>query len=142
VNELIANGVEETVALGERWGCSAGRGTVFALDGDLGAGKTQLARGIARGLGYRGRVQSPSFGLVNVYEGGRLTMFHLDLYRLETEDEIRNAGLEEYLDNPDGVTVVEWASRWFAGRTADVVRVLMETTGEDERRILHDHVGD
>lgn len=140
--EVITNGVEETVALGERWGQAAEQGTVFALDGDLGSGKTQLARGIARGLGYAGRVQSPSFGLINIYEGGRLPVYHLDLYRLETVEEIRAAGLEEYLGEPDGVTVVEWAARWFAGRGDPVRRIFIETIGEDERTIQHDHPGD
>jgi tRNA threonylcarbamoyladenosine biosynthesis protein TsaE len=137
--EVCVHGVEETLVLGERWGGLASRGRVFALEGELGAGKTQLARGIARGLGYLGRVQSPSFGLINVYEGGRLTMFHLDLYRLDDSEQIRAAGLEEYLSHPDGVAVVEWASRWTSGWGGDSVRVLMETIGEDERRIVHDH---
>ena len=140
--EAVVSSVEETVALGESWGRVAERGTVFALEGDLGAGKTQLARGIARGLGYTGRVQSPSFGLINVYEGGRLPMFHIDLYRLETEEEIRGAGLEEYLHDPDGVTVVEWAARWFGEDNDHVWRVRLETLGEEERRISYDHTGD
>ena len=140
--EVIVNDVDETVRLGESWGQRAARGTVFALEGDLGAGKTQLARGIARGLGYRGRVQSPSFGLINVYEGGRLTVFHIDLYRLETAAAVCGAGLEEYLNQPDGVTVVEWASRWFGPGDREIHRVVLETTGENERRIRYDHVGD
>ena len=141
--EVIVNSVEEAVALGERWGRAAERGTVYALDGDLGAGKTQLARGIARGVGYTGRVQSPSFGLLNIYEGGRLPVYHIDLYRLETGDEITGAGLEEYLESPDGVTVVEWASRWFAADgSPHVRRVLIETIGEEERRIRYGDSGD
>jgi len=142
VVEVIVNGVEETVALGERWGRAAELGTVFALDGDLGAGKTQLARGIARGLGYTGRVQSPSFGLINIYEGGCAPVYHLDLYRLESVEEIRGAGLEEYLTEPDGVTVVEWAARWFGESDDKVRRVVIEVIGEEERRIGYDHAGD
>jgi tRNA threonylcarbamoyladenosine biosynthesis protein TsaE len=85
---------------------------VLGLSGDLGAGKTQLVKGFARGLGITERVHSPTFALVNIYTGGRLTLFHLDLYRLETRAQILAAGLEEYL-TPDGITVIEWAERWF-----------------------------
>src|ERR1051325_11471709 len=96
----------ETEALGEAWGREARSGWVIALSGDLGAGKTCLVRCIARGLGISTRVHSPTFTLVNVYSGGRLPMFHLDLYRVETREEISSAGLEEYL-RPNGVTVIE-----------------------------------
>ena len=108
----ISHSPAETEALGESWGRSATKGLVIALSGDLGAGKTQLVKGIARGLGIAARVHSPSFTLVNVYTGGRLTLFHLDLYRLETKEQILSAGIEDYLQ-PDGVVVIEWAERWF-----------------------------
>jgi tRNA threonylcarbamoyladenosine biosynthesis protein TsaE len=85
---------------------------VIGLCGDLGAGKTQLVKGLARGLGIAARVHSPTFALVNIYNGGRLTLYHLDLYRLDTREQILAAGLEEYL-KPEGVTVIEWAERWF-----------------------------
>ena len=99
------------VSLGEAWGRTATNGLVIALSGDLGAGKTQLVKGLARGIRFRfGRVHSPTFTLVNVYTGGRLTLFHLDLYRLETKEQIFSAGIEEYL-RPDGVAVIEWAER-------------------------------
>jgi tRNA threonylcarbamoyladenosine biosynthesis protein TsaE len=73
-----------------------------------------LVKGLARGLGIAARVHSPTFALVNIYNGGRLTLFHLDLYRLDTPEQIHAAGLEEYL-KPEGVTVIEWAERWFGG---------------------------
>jgi len=82
------------------------------LSGDLGAGKTQFVKGLARGLGITARVHSPTFSLVNIYAGGRLTLFHLDLYRLETRQQILAAGLTEYLE-PPGVTAIEWPERWF-----------------------------
>src|SRR5258708_8002084 len=87
---------EETAALGEAWGRTAASGLVIALSGDLGAGKTQLARGVARGLGITDRVHSPTFALVNEYRGGRLPLFHVDLSRLETTDQTIAAALEEY----------------------------------------------
>ena len=102
----------ETAALGEAWGRDAQSGLVIGLCGDLGAGKTQLVKGLARGLGCVQLVRSPTYALVNAYAGGRLPLFHLDLYRLETRDQIIAAGLDEYL-KPDGVTVIEWAERWF-----------------------------
>lgn len=108
----ISHSPEETEALGERWGRGARSGLVLALSGDLGAGKTRLVKGLARGLGITARVHSPTFTLVNIYGGGRLCLYHLDLYRLESPEQIASAGLEEYL-NPAGVTVIEWAERWF-----------------------------
>ena len=108
----ISHSAAETAALGEQWGRAAESGLVIGLSGDLGAGKTQFVKGLARGLGIAARVHSPTFALVNIYNGGRLTLFHLDLYRLDTREQIAAAGLEEYL-RPDGVTVIEWAERWF-----------------------------
>jgi tRNA threonylcarbamoyladenosine biosynthesis protein TsaE len=107
---FISHSPAETEALGEQFGRAASSGWVIALSGDLGAGKTQFVRGLARGLGISGRVHSPTFTLVNEYGGGRLTLFHLDLYRLETAEQILSAGIEEFF-NPDGAAVMEWAER-------------------------------
>jgi tRNA threonylcarbamoyladenosine biosynthesis protein TsaE len=109
---IISHSPAETAALGEAWGRDARSGLVIGLSGDLGAGKTQLVKGLARGLGSPELVRSPTFALVNAYTGGRLPLFHLDLYRLETREQIIGAGLEEYL-TPEGVAVIEWAERWF-----------------------------
>src|ERR1039458_7886299 len=108
----ISHSPAETAALGEQWGRAAESGLVIGLSGDLGAGKTQFVKGLARGLGIVARVHSPTFALVNIYSGGRLTLFHWDLYRLDSRQQIAAAGLEDYL-NPAGVTVIEWAERWF-----------------------------
>ena len=108
----ISHSPADTLALGELWGRTMQSGRVIALCGDLGAGKTQLVKGLARGLGIEERVHSPTFALVNIYSGGRLPLFHLDLYRLDSREQIIAAGLEEYL-RPAGVTVIEWAERWF-----------------------------
>ncbi len=110
---FISRSPEQTLALGAEWGREAQSGWVFALNGDLGAGKTQLVKGIAVGLGFSGRVRSPTFALIHCYEGGRLPLFHLDLYRLMSRDQVIHAGLEEYLHRPAGVAVIEWADRWF-----------------------------
>ena len=138
----ISHSPAETEALGENWGRAASKGLVIALSGDLGAGKTQLVKGLARGLGITARVHSPSFTLVNVYSGGRLTLFHLDLYRLETREQILSAGIEDYL-RPDGVAVIEWAERMTNDefRTANVRRVNIEILNETERRISYEDSG-
>ena len=136
---FISHSPEDTESLGEKFGRAAARGMVVALSGDLGAGKTQFVRGVARGLGCAGRVHSPTFTLVNEYGGGRLKLFHLDLYRLETAEQVLNAGIEEYL-SPDGMSVVEWAERLADGRwpMADLKNVKIEIIGETERIIIYD----
>ena len=142
---FISHSPAETESLGETWGRAAQRGWVIALSGELGAGKTQLVKGVARGLGIAARVHSPTFTLVNEYDGGRLRLFHLDLYRLETLEQILSAGLEEFL-SPDGVAVIEWAERLEDGRWKmedgkKYVRVKIEIAGETERRIGYDDFG-
>jgi tRNA threonylcarbamoyladenosine biosynthesis protein TsaE len=138
---FISHSPAETEALGETFGRTAQRGLVIALSGDLGAGKTQFVRGLARGLGGAGKVHSPTFTLVNEYGGGRLKLFHLDLYRLETAAQLLSAGIEEYL-SPDGVSVVEWAERIYDLRftIGDLKKVRIEIVGETERKIIYDDV--
>ena len=143
--EFISHSPAETEALGEKFGRAAQRGLVLALSGDLGAGKTQLVKGLARGLGIAARVHSPTFTLVNEYGGGRLRLFHLDLYRLETRGQIVSAGLEEFLQ-PDGVTVIEWAEKLRAegGRQkaeTKWISVKIEILNESERKIIYDDLG-
>jgi tRNA threonylcarbamoyladenosine biosynthesis protein TsaE len=122
--EFVSHSPAETEALGERWG-------------DLGAGKTQLVKGLARGLAVTARVHSPTFTLVNEYGGGRLKLFHLDLYRLETPVQILSAGIEEFL-SPDGVAVIEWAERLAAGSwqlaAGKIKRVRIVISSETERK--------
>jgi tRNA threonylcarbamoyladenosine biosynthesis protein TsaE len=106
----IFNSVEATQAFGESWAKDLTGGEIFALHGVLGAGKTQLVKGLARGLGYTGDVTSPTFTIVHEYRGGRLPVYHLDLYRLKNETDGIDIGIEEYLPS-DGVTVIEWPDR-------------------------------
>jgi len=148
----ISHSPDETAAIGESWGRAAVAGEVIGLCGDLGAGKTQLVKGLAKGLDIATRVHSPTFALVNVYAGGRLPLFHLDLYRLDSTAEILAAGLEEFL-HPAGVTVVEWAEKWFGERpqarghgpqaaiTGLFRWVRIETTGQTDRRIDYEDIG-
>ncbi len=139
---FISHSPADTESLGEQFGRAAQRGLVIALTGDLGAGKTQFVRGVARGLGCTGRVHSPTFTLVNEYGGGRLKLFHLDLYRLETPEQLLTAGIEEFLA-PDGVSVVEWAERIYDLRLpiCDLKKVQIEIVNETERKIIYDNPG-
>ena len=137
----ISRSPEETLALGEQWGRAAQRGWVIGLSGDLGAGKTQFVRGFARGLGCLARVHSPTFALLNEYGGGRLRLFHLDLYRLNNADEVAGAGLEEYLLNPDGVALVEWIERWESAVQDQVRLIRIETMSETERQFTYEDPG-
>ena len=144
---FISRSPEDTHRLGETWGKSAAPGLVIGLTGELGAGKTELVKGVARGLGVKTRVHSPTFALLHEYTDGRLPLFHIDLYRLESPSQIIGAGLEEYFYNPPGVTVIEWverAAQWAMNNSADVGpgrryrHVTLETISETERRINYD----
>jgi len=145
---FISHSATETESLGAQFGRSAERGLVIALNGELGAGKTQFVRGLARGLGSPARVHSPTFTLANEYGGGRLKLFHLDLYRLETPEQILSAGIEDYLP-PDGVLVIEWAERLQPGaggrepaaKGLSWLSVGIEITGESELKIIYDLPG-
>jgi tRNA threonylcarbamoyladenosine biosynthesis protein TsaE len=130
----ILNSTEATQAFGEGWAADLTGGEIFALHGVLGAGKTQLVKGLARGLGYSGDVSSPTFTIVHEYRGGRLPIYHLDLYRLKTESEGIDIGLEEYLPS-DGVTVIEWPDRLATILPPDVRHWELEVVSLTERVI-------
>ena len=123
---------EETFELARRMAAGFKGTEVVLLTGELGAGKTVFAKGLAAGAGVAAtdRVSSPSFTLVNIYEG-RWRIFHVDLYRLERESEILDLGWEDFLG--EGIVVVEWAERLTL--PVDGIRIRIETTGDDERRI-------
>ena len=108
--EYRTTGPEETEALGEALAQRLKPGSVVAFTGDLGAGKTAFTRGLARGLGSEENVTSPTFTIVNEYEGGRLPLFHFDMYRLESSDELFDIGWEDYLRR-GGVCAVEWSEK-------------------------------
>jgi tRNA threonylcarbamoyladenosine biosynthesis protein TsaE len=144
---FISHSPAQTAALGEEWGRQARPNWLLGLSGGLGAGKTLLAAGLARGLGVSARVQSPSFTLVNEYLDGRLPFFHLDLFRLATRSDIIGAGLEPYLTKPPGVAVVEWIERWLPAPPWLIApgvrfrRVEIKTAGETGREISYEDFG-
>lgn len=106
--ERIVRDEAEMEAFGESLAADLAAGNVLALVGGLGAGKTRMTKGLARGAGYEGEVTSPTFSLVHEYRGGRLPVFHFDLYRLKSADELLAIGWDEFLDEP-GLVIVEWA---------------------------------
>ncbi len=128
------DGVAETIALGERLAMELQRGDVVALSGELGAGKTALVKGIARGLGIKQDATSPTFTFIHEYGGGRLPLFHIDLYRLDAVEQALAIGIEDYL-NPAGVTVIEWAEKIEHLLPEGTTQIRIESLGETRRRI-------
>ncbi|MBO6208827.1 MAG: tRNA (adenosine(37)-N6)-threonylcarbamoyltransferase complex ATPase subunit type 1 TsaE [Lachnospiraceae bacterium] len=109
MNTVIeTNSAEETFALGKKLGEAAVAGAVFTLNGDLGVGKTVFAQGFAEGLGITGAVNSPTFTILQVYEEGRLPLYHFDVYRIEDPEEMYEVGFDDYLYG-QGVCLIEWA---------------------------------
>ncbi len=131
--EVVSHSPDETRAIGQALGAHAQPGDVFLLVGDLGAGKTTLAQGIAWGLGVTEYARSPTFVLVSQYQG-RLTLYHIDLYRLDRVEEVIDLGLEEYLYG-DGLCVVEWAEKALEVFPAEHLLVRIQYLGETERRL-------
>ena len=131
--EFITHSPEETEAVGAALAKMLPAGAVIAYEGDLGAGKTAFTRGLARGLGYTEPVTSPTYTIVNEYLGGRLPLFHFDMYRLASADDLWDIGWEDYLDRR-GVCAVEWSEN-VREALEDAVTVRIEKLGADSRRI-------
>ena len=123
----------ETENLGAAVAQKLTAGTVLAYRGDLGAGKTAFTRGLARGLGYQEPVTSPTYTVCNEYLGGRLPLFHFDMYRLASSDDLWDIGWEDYLDR-GGICAVEWSEN-VDDAMEDAIYVCIEKTGEESRRI-------
>ena len=133
--EYRSNSPGETEALGAALAKLLWPGAVVAFTGDLGAGKTAFVRGMAQGLGVAGRVTSPTFTIVNEYEGGRLPLFHFDLYRLASSDELFEIGWEDYLRR-GGVCAVEWSENAAGALERDTGRVDLRRGAEDGQRVI------
>ena len=131
--EILTNSPAETEAIGAALGAIIPAGTILAYRGDLGAGKTAFTRGLALGLGYGEPVTSPTYTIVNEYLGGRLPLFHFDMYRLRSADDLWDIGWEDYLDR-NGVCAVEWSEN-VEDALEGAVTVNIEKTGEESRRI-------
>ena len=131
--QYITNSPAETEAVGAALGKMIEPGTVIAYRGDLGAGKTAFTRGLAKGLGCTEIVTSPTYTIVNEYLGGRIPLFHFDMYRLRSSDDLFDIGWEDYLER-GGVCAVEWSEN-VEDAMEDPVYITIEKLGEDSRRI-------
>mgnify|MGYP000767294019 CR=1 FL=1 len=133
--EFHSHNEAETEAIGARLATVLNPGAVVAYLGDLGMGKTAFTRGLARGLGFTEAVTSPTYTIVNEYLGGRLPLFHFDMYRLSSADDLFDIGWEDYLDR-GGVCAVEWSERVDDAMPADTLWVdIARGTGESDRII-------
>ena len=130
---ILTNSPVETEAVGAALGAIIPAGTILAYKGDLGAGKTAFTRGLARGLGCTELVTSPTYTIVNEYLSGRLPLFHFDMYRLASSDDLWDIGWEDYLDR-NGVCAVEWSEN-VDDAMENAISVTIEKLGEDARRI-------
>ena len=139
--EYVSNSPAETEALGAALADKLTPGAVVAFSGDLGAGKTAFVRGMARGLGITERVTSPTFTIVNEYEGGRLPLFHFDMYRLGSSDELFDIGWEDYLVR-GGVCAVEWSENVSEALEGDCIRVDIRRGTHDNQRLITIEGGD
>ncbi|MFI3174437.1 MAG: tRNA (adenosine(37)-N6)-threonylcarbamoyltransferase complex ATPase subunit type 1 TsaE [Bacillota bacterium] len=119
---------EETFAVGKTLGENAKKGQVFALNGDLGVGKTVLTKGFAKGLAIEEHITSPTFAIMQIYEG-RLPLYHFDVYRLSYEEELEDIGYEEYFYG-EGVTLVEWANKFKELMPKDIIQITIEKSLE------------
>ena len=131
--EILTNSALETEAVGECLSRILQPGTIIAYCGDLGAGKTAFTRGLARGLNCWDTVTSPTYTIVNEYLSGRLPLFHFDMYRLASAEDLWDIGWEDYLDR-GGICAVEWSEN-VAEAMENAIWVRIEKTGEESRRI-------
>ena len=131
---FISNSREETVEIGENLGRTLSGGEVIAFRGDLGSGKTCFTSGLALGLEYKGDVTSPTFALINEYLGGRIPLYHFDMYRISSWDELYSSGFFEYIEE-GGVVAAEWSENIENALPDNTIYVEFEKTGENSRKI-------
>lgn len=131
---MITHSAEETRTLGKKLSRHLQAGDVVLLQGDLGAGKSEMARGIARGLGIMGPVPSPSFTILNAYDEGVIPLYHFDWYRLESVQEIYEMGMEEQLGG-DGIALIEWSERARECLPEQHLEIIIHTMDEETREI-------
>lgn len=131
---FISNSPAETGAIGQRLAEEIGTGSILALKGDLGSGKTVFVKGLVAGLGSRADVTSPTFTILHEYRGGRLPVYHFDFFRLEERQSIMRLGLDDYFFG-DGVSVIEWADRFSELIPQQARWILFEIKSENQRVI-------
>ncbi len=131
---VITHSREETEQFAKSLAESVKAGTVFAMQGDLGAGKTCFTSGFAKGLGYEGDVNSPTFAIVNEYLGGRLPLYHFDMYRISGWEDLYTTGYFEYIEG-NAILIIEWSENIASALPQDAVTVTIKTIGENDREI-------
>jgi tRNA threonylcarbamoyladenosine biosynthesis protein TsaE len=134
LHTILTHSAEQTQRIGERLGNRARAGDLFFLEGELGAGKTCFAQGLGRGLGIVEEINSPTFILANEHRGGRLTLYHLDVYRVHSADEAIGIGLDDYLSS-DGVCVIEWAEKIRTALPAEGLWIAFRHVDENSREL-------
>ncbi len=134
--EYISKSERETCAFAAVFSKKLTPGSVIAFCGDLGAGKTCFTSGLCEGLDFRGEVSSPTFAIVNVYEGGTLPIYHFDMYRITGWDDLETTGYFEYLDRADGITVVEWSENIHAALPDETIYIEIKKLDEKTRKII------
>lgn len=135
--QVTTNSEEETMLFGEKLAKTVGKGVVFTLLGDLGAGKTHFVKGFVKGLGSDSLVTSPTFTLLNVYEGGKVPVYHFDMYRLSSKEEAEELGFNEYFDlkTLDGIVFVEWPSQVEGLITCPHIQIKIDKIDDNKRKI-------
>jgi len=137
--KIESHSTSETFNLAKELAQKAKNGTIFALTGDLGSGKTIFAKGVAQALNIKEDITSPTFNLLEIYEGSK-KFYHFDLYRIENEIEFDNLFFEEYWED-DGISVIEWAERAKNRITGNIIKITFEYIDESSRRITIEHPG-
>lgn len=133
--EVITNSPAETEAFAEKFAKTLSGGEIIAFKGSMGMGKTCFTRGLARGLGFTGQVTSPTFALVNEYIGGRLPLYHFDMYRIESWEDLYSSGYFDYIEM-NGVIAAEWSENIEAALEGKVITVEIIRIDENTRRII------
>lgn len=133
--EFISNCAADTVNFAANFAKSLPAGTTIAFCGDLGAGKTCFTHGICKAVGFEGEVSSPTFSIVNVYLGGKLPIYHFDMYRISGWEDLETTGYFDYLSMGDGLIVLEWSENIYSALPDNTIFINIEKLGENTRKI-------
>lgn len=132
--EIISKSPEQTEEIGEKIGKLLKKKDIIALSGDLGAGKTAFTRGVARGVGFTGRVTSPTFAIVNEYMSENDMIYHFDMYRITNSEELYNIGFDDYL-NSDGILIIEWSENVLEALPKEIIFIDIKNIDENTRKL-------
>lgn len=141
--QVVTKNEQETMIFGEKFSKTVGKGVVITLVGDLGSGKTHFVKGFVKGQGSNELVTSPTFTLLNVYEKGRVPLYHFDMYRLDSLAEAQELGFDEYFDlkSLDGIVLVEWPEKVKGLIKCPHIQISITRQGDNERKIVVSSVG-